>query len=941
MSDPYFDYVAFLMYGEGADGSTTFTDRSQYGRTATAVGSAQMDTDISVGGTPSILLGADGTHVRRTYGPELNITGATGPDFCMEAYVRITNLSLNQNQIFGRRRNSDNYLMAVDATNLVFTTYSGTSGTVRLSVAHGMSNNTVYHVCVIRVGTTYYGFVDGVLKGSNTQASSAGISTTDLYLGESEDNQTGRYFAGSINWARITIGVSRYSTSGFTPPSTPLATTRGTPVAQPSATYSNVQLLAGLNGADGATSYTEETSNARAATFFGNAQLDTAQAKFGTASLLLDGTGDYVSFPHASALSIPTGTAGTDAFCVEAWVRIPSVKTGNAVIASKRDASTGGEFVLRLATGIPELLILNGTTAALTINDRSALSVDTWHHIAASATGPLYRLFVNGTMVAFGVRSATPTTNTAALLLGRDASNTALDFNGWIDEFRFTKGQAVYTESFELSDAPFPRGNYSIYAVSASESVSASDTTTLNTRWMASLSETTSMSLDGSEYMPLVDVLSESVTITDALPEDSAVEVTLTETASMSSVIYPGFPVSASETVELQYAAAGARVQFESLIESLTAEVQALQLARSASVSETFRTVDEEPTVDRAFVRTITETAEITETTTALVGVLVREYLISSGAAIPSLTYLQSLLETTSLRDTLLRIMPIDLLESIELSVVLDALSVVVLVERLGLTDALAGAAIYARGWADTVRMSDSLLRFFGGDITESLELTDTLANQLYAIASLTESVEIEPAVSPTWLLRVDVDESVELTAEEVVSMLFQPELLEDVQIEAGYIAPNGSFTTWAMNARTAAVTEYRNYEFNSFAKLGDRYVAASADGLYELLGDDDDGDDIIARLVGGFMQFGGTKLSRLSAAYIAARGEGTFVLKIETADGEVYNYSVDTRDMRSTKFHMGKGQRARYFAFELISAGQDFDLDTLEFVPVVVQRRV
>jgi hypothetical protein len=44
---------------------------------------------------------------------------------------------------------------------------------------------------------------------------------------------------------------------------------------------------------------------------------------------------------------------------------------------------------------------------------------------------------------------------------------------------------------------------------------------------------------------------------------------------------------------------------------------------------------------------------------------------------------------------------------------------------------------------------------------------------------------------------------------------------------------------------------------------------------------------------------------------------------------------------MRSTKFHMGKGQRSRYFAFELISAGQDFDLDTLEFVPLVVQRRV
>jgi hypothetical protein len=49
----------------------------------------------------------------------------------------------------------------------------------------------------------------------------------------------------------------------------------------------------------------------------------------------------------------------------------------------------------------------------------------------------------------------------------------------------------------------------------------------------------------------------------------------------------------------------------------------------------------------------------------------------------------------------------------------------------------------------------------------------------------------------------------------------------------------------------------------------------------------------------------------------------------------------VSTRSMRSTKVHMGKGQRARYFSFELISTGGDFDLDTLEFVPIVVQRRV
>jgi hypothetical protein len=44
---------------------------------------------------------------------------------------------------------------------------------------------------------------------------------------------------------------------------------------------------------------------------------------------------------------------------------------------------------------------------------------------------------------------------------------------------------------------------------------------------------------------------------------------------------------------------------------------------------------------------------------------------------------------------------------------------------------------------------------------------------------------------------------------------------------------------------------------------------------------------------------------------------------------------------MKTARINIGKGIRARYFAFELISTGQDFDLDSLEFIPLVAKRRV
>ncbi len=58
--------------------------------------------------------------------------------------------------------------------------------------------------------------------------------------------------------------------------------------------FSLVSLLANFDGTDGATSSVDESENTHVLIFSGDAQLDTAQKKFGTASLLLDGTGDYV-----------------------------------------------------------------------------------------------------------------------------------------------------------------------------------------------------------------------------------------------------------------------------------------------------------------------------------------------------------------------------------------------------------------------------------------------------------------------------------------------------------------------------------------------------------------------------------------------------------------------------------------------------------------------
>lgn len=263
------------------------------------------------------------------------------------------------------------------------------------------------------------------------------------------------------------------------------------------------------------------------------------------------------------------------------------------------------------------------------------------------------------------------------------------------------------------------------------------------------------------------------------------------------------------------------------------------------------------------------------------------------------------------------------------------------IIDRLGIADVPTAAGSYNLTLVQALRLTDSLAQFFGVDVSESVGLGEALLARALANAGLVDTVGVADAITPRLLLNVLLGDGVDITAEMAARMLFSPTILEGIEISAGYLAPDGSLTTWVMNTRSAAVTEYSNFNFNSFAQIGGRYFGASTEGLYELLGDDDDGAGIIARIKSGYLQFGGTQLSRLKEAYIAATGEGAMVLRIITKDGVTYNYGVSTRDGRSTKVHMGKGQRSRYFAFELVSAGQDFDLDTLEFVPIVVERRV
>ncbi len=221
-----------------------------------------------------------------------------------------------------------------------------------------------------------------------------------------------------------------------------------------------VSSLLHFDGTDGSTTFTDVTGKTWTAS--GNAQIDTAQSKFGGASGLFDGTGDYVSTSANSAFDFGTGD-----FTVEAWVRI----AGNS--AQSADASKRHALIFSVDNGsntIPfELAIYGDSTTTGTglqaYNGTTAFSVtgtvsqSAWHHIALCRSGTDMRFFLNGTQMGatqttsanFGSASQVPRIG------GRPfGSNYNYYLNGWVDDLRVTKGVARYTANFTPPSAEFP-----------------------------------------------------------------------------------------------------------------------------------------------------------------------------------------------------------------------------------------------------------------------------------------------------------------------------------------------------------------------------------------------------------------------------------------------------------------------------------------------------
>lgn len=225
---------------------------------------------------------------------------------------------------------------------------------------------------------------------------------------------------------------------------------------------SNTKLLLHMDGADGSTTFTDSSASPHTFTANGNAQIDTAQYKFGTASGLFDGTGDYIDTPDSADFAL-----GSNNFTIDCRFKINGgAGTDRCLIgqvdSTAANANVGVQLALRATNKIQGRIC----SAANEYNvDSTTTFTDTdWHHAQFVRDGNTLRLFIDGVEEdTQDVTGITANNSTYKLAVGRLGEYNGWYWDGWIDEVRIVNGVCKTTKAFTV-----PTGAYqtedSLYA---------------------------------------------------------------------------------------------------------------------------------------------------------------------------------------------------------------------------------------------------------------------------------------------------------------------------------------------------------------------------------------------------------------------------------------------------------------------------------------------
>lgn len=174
--------------------------------------------------------------------------------------------------------------------------------------------------------------------------------------------------------------------------------------------------------------------------------------------------------------------------------------------------------------------------------------------------------------------------------------------------------------------------------------------------------------------------------------------------------------------------------------------------------------------------------------------------------------------------------------------------------------------------------------------------------------------------------------------------------LLQVHGYEAGTISSGGigvgAFEAWAMNVRTKAVSHITNWPFRKIVRWGNLNLGVADDGLYQIGGEDDNGQPIQWEWRTGMSDLERPGIKRFPVVYLDAVIVGDIFVTTTDDKMDVRSYRYEARRGRVLMPHrqqLGMGVRTRNMAFGAKNGpnGAFMELNGLEPEATVTERNV
>ena len=435
-ADQYFGAVSLLLDG------TDLQDKSLDTKAITVNGNAQVSTAQSKWNGSSLYFDGSGDYLLAGYND-----GAFdfGPDnWTVEFWIYLPSLPSSYRRIYSYVSGSTTscFFEITNSNRMSFGFISG--GTTNLVTApSGMTSGVWTHFAGVRNGSNLSLFSGGVEVATlnvGTNSANTGASH-ELFIGRWQSSNATRDLNGYIQDLRVTKGVARY-TANFTPPTQPFTSALKTGADQH---FYNISLLIQGDGTNGSTNIVDSSYNTKTITVNGDAQISTAQSKFGGSSLYFDGARDYLTVSSSSDFGFGTGD-----FTIEFWAHL-TLLSGTRMLVDFR-SSGSSQLAPTIYTAGAQLKFFNSGSNRI---DGGTLSTSVWYHVAVSRQGTNTRMFLDGVQTG-STYSDSSDYPSRPVAVGGYVYSTGFDSQGYIDDLRITKGVARYTSNFTPPTKAFP-----------------------------------------------------------------------------------------------------------------------------------------------------------------------------------------------------------------------------------------------------------------------------------------------------------------------------------------------------------------------------------------------------------------------------------------------------------------------------------------------------